>query len=152
MLGPSLYDSIIRPKRPIPIKKVQSMLQEMLVCLRFLKECGVVHCDIKPENILFRNDQQSGIKLIDFGSAVFINDACYDYLQTRPYRCPEIILGCVFDFAADMWSLGCVLYEIVTCKVLFNYKTVQENLAKAIAITGYTSLELFEGAARVKKP
>lgn len=141
MLGASLYSAIIKPNIVITMREAQIILRDMLVCLKFLKSAGVIHCDIKPENILYRLDQSKGIKLIDFGSATFANDVDYDYLQTRPYRAPEITLGCYFDFAVDMWSLGCVMYEIVTNKVLFNYKTVQENMAKAMSLTGFTGLE-----------
>lgn len=153
MLGQSLYEAIIRPNRSISMRDTQTILRDMLTCLRFLKATGVIHCDIKPENILYRLDQPKNIKLIDFGSATFMNDVDYDYLQTRPYRAPEIILGCYFDFGVDMWSLGCVLYEIVTNKVLFNYKTVQENMAKAMAISEFVGLELFAASSKKgKKP
>jgi len=42
-------------------------------------------------------------------------------MQTLPYRSPEIILGSDFGFPIDMWSLGCIIYELITHKVLFHY-------------------------------
>lgn len=41
-------------------------------------------------------------------------------MQTLPYRAPEIVLGANFDYQIDMWSLGCIIYELITHKVLFN--------------------------------
>ncbi len=91
--------------------------------------------------MLFKSEECLGVKIIDFGSATFIDDVDYDYLQTRPYRAPEVTLGCHFDFSIDMWSLGCVIYELVTNKVLFNYPTVQENLAKALSVNHMTNFD-----------
>lgn len=89
--------------------------------------------------------------MIDFGSSTFIDDVDYSYLQTRPYRSPEICFGCKFDFAADMWSLGCILYELITFKLLFKYKTIEENLAKALAINNVYNADLFVNGNQFKK-
>jgi len=100
---------------------------------------------------LFKGDVGKGVKIIDFGSATFMDDVDYDYLQTRPYRAPEVTLGCHFDFAIDMWSIGCILYELVTNKVLFNYQTVQENMAKALAINRLNNFDILSDANKKKK-
>lgn len=130
---------------------VQKIAKDVLKCLGILKKFGIIHCDLKPENILFRLDPSKGVKVIDFGSSTFLDDVDYSYLQTRPYRAPEVSLGCKFDFAIDMWSLGCILFELVTGKVLFPYLTVQENLAKAMALNKAHNLDVLgEGSARHK--
>jgi serine/threonine protein kinase len=133
------------------MKEVQIITIDILKCLRFLKKVGIIHCDLKPENILYKLDNAKNVKVVDFGSATFIDDNDYDYLQTRPYRAPEISFGCKFDFTADIWSLGCIMYEIITSKVLFNYSTVQENLGKAFAINKSYSTELFADGTKKKK-
>lgn len=147
----SLYDAYIKEGKTVVSKQIQIILKDMLKCLSFLKKCGIIHCDLKPENILFKNEPGKGVKIIDFGSATFIDDVDYDYLQTRPYRAPEVTLGCQFDFAIDMWSVGCIIYELVTNKVLFNYQTVQENLAKALAINKQVNFDLLSDANKKKK-
>ena len=150
-LGGSLYDVYMKDKTELPITTLQKITRDILKCLLFLKKHGVIHCDLKPENILFRLDPTKGVKIIDFGSATFLNDVDYDYLQTRPYRAPEVVLGAKFDFAIDMWSLGCILYELVTGKILFPYLSVQENLAKAMAINKVYNLDIFgDGKSRQK--
>ena len=94
-------------------------MRDVLLSLCFFKSRGLIHCDLKPENILFLNKQSNNVKMVDFGSSTFMNDVDYSYLQTRPYRAPEITFGCRFDFAVDIWSLGCVIYELVAFRILF---------------------------------
>lgn len=143
-LGPSLYSAVIKQNKKLALKHLQHITKQILIALKFLKERGIIHCDLKPENILYKNSTLSDVKIIDFGSSVFINDVSYSYLQTRPYRAPELIFGCPFDFAVDMWSLGCVLYELVTSTTLFNYKTLEENIAKMFAVCKNTPINLYE--------
>ena len=58
-----------------------------------LRNCSIIHCDLKPENVLLKgieDDRQSLIKVIDFGSACFENKTMYSYIQSRFYRSPEV--------------------------------------------------------------
>lgn len=60
------------------------------------------------------------VKLCDFGTALTTYEAnLVDYMQSRYYRAPEIILGCPYDFAIDVWSAACTIYEIYTGNILF---------------------------------
>lgn len=59
------------------------------------------------------------IKVVDFGNAVYSSGLCNNEIQTRQYRAPEVILGIRFSGAADMWSLGCIAFELVTGELLF---------------------------------
>jgi dual specificity tyrosine-phosphorylation-regulated kinase 2/3/4 len=56
-----------------------------------------------------KNKSKVGIKIIDFGTSMFLHEANFLYIQSRFYRAPEIILGAAYDFAIDMWSFGCLL-------------------------------------------
>lgn len=85
----------------------------------------MIHCDIKPENILFSDDSLSNIKLIDFGASCEDCTTGFFYVQSRYYRAPEIVLGLDYDHSVDMWSVGCVLYEMVVGVPLF--PAVDEN-------------------------
>lgn len=149
-LGSDLYNAVVRKKRKLTMRELQTILKDIVRCMVYLKKEGIIHCDLKPENILIKNEGSMNVKVIDFGSACFIGNQDYDYLQTRPYRAPEISFGCQFDFAADMWSLGCIVYELLTCKVLFNYKTVQENFAKALAINNSVDFRMFSDGKKGK--
>ena len=69
---------------------IQNIVKQLLHGLNFLKLNGVIHCDLKPENIMFST--KGRLKLIDFGSAIMINDINYFDLQTLPYKAPEMIM------------------------------------------------------------
>lgn len=56
-----------------------------------LKQLRIIHCDLKPENILIQTLPKLRIKVIDFGSACFLNECRFKYIQSRYYRAPEII-------------------------------------------------------------
>ena len=86
---------------------------------------SVIHCDLKPENILFTDETKTHLKIVDFGSACTNYANGFKYVQSRFYRCPEIILGLPYDSAVDMWSFGCILCEMITGRPLF--PAIDEN-------------------------
>eukprot|EP01065_Artemidia_motanka_P052297 TRINITY_DN940_c0_g1_i2.p1 TRINITY_DN940_c0_g1~~TRINITY_DN940_c0_g1_i2.p1 ORF type:complete len:595 (+),score=129.73 TRINITY_DN940_c0_g1_i2:90-1787(+) len=95
--------------------------------LRFLHfECRLVHTDLKPENILVTNPDRphglgGGWTIADFGSASFYTERPdKDLISTRPYRGPEILLQAGWGYAADTWSLACILYEVYCGRLLFS--------------------------------
>lgn len=85
---------------------------QILHSLSFMHNNKIVHCDIKPENIMLKEAHKTGIKIIDFGSSCYEEQQFYTYIQSRYYRAPEVILGLKYTSAIDMWSLGCVLAEL----------------------------------------
>ncbi|XP_037909201.1 homeodomain-interacting protein kinase 2 isoform X4 [Hermetia illucens] len=116
MLEQNLYDFLKQNKfSPLPLKYIRPILQQVLTALLKLKQLGLIHADLKPENIMLVDPvrQPYRVKVIDFGSASHVSKTvCNTYLQSRYYRAPEIILGLPFCEAIDMWSLGCVVAEL----------------------------------------
>nr|XP_061796171.1 homeodomain-interacting protein kinase 3-like [Nerophis lumbriciformis] len=116
MLEQNLYDFLKQNKfSPLPLKVIRPVLQQVATALKKLKSMGLIHADLKPENIMLVDPvrQPYRVKVIDFGSASHVSKAvCSTYLQSRYYRAPEIILGLPFCEAIDMWSLGCVIAEL----------------------------------------
>uniref|UniRef100_A0A672N7R9 non-specific serine/threonine protein kinase n=1 Tax=Sinocyclocheilus grahami TaxID=75366 RepID=A0A672N7R9_SINGR len=116
MLEQNLYDFLKQNKfSPLPLKVIRTILQQVATALKKLKAMGLIHADLKPENIMLVDPvrQPYRVKVIDFGSASHVSKAvCSTYLQSRYYRAPEIILGLPFCEAIDMWSLGCVIAEL----------------------------------------
>ncbi|XP_029107931.1 homeodomain-interacting protein kinase 2 isoform X1 [Scleropages formosus] len=116
MLEQNLYDFLKQNKfSPLPLKYIRPVLQQVGTALMKLKSLGLIHADLKPENIMLVDPsrQPYRVKVIDFGSASHVSKAvCSTYLQSRYYRAPEIILGLPFSEAIDMWSLGCVIAEL----------------------------------------
>lgn len=104
--------------------------------LSYIHDLKLIHCDLKPENILIKSYSRSEIKVIDFGSSCFIHDHLSSYVQSRSYRAPEVILGCSYDYKIDIWSLGCILAELLTGYVLFQNESVQGLLSRIVGIIG----------------
>ena len=107
-----------------------------MTALSYIHGLKLIHCDLKPENILIKSYSRSEIKVIDFGSSCFIHDHLSSYVQSRSYRAPEVILGCSYDYKIDIWSLGCILAELLTGYVLFQNESVQGLLARVVGIIG----------------
>lgn len=97
-----------------------------VVLCRFLRQHKLIHCDLKPENVLLVAPQRSSIKVIDFGSSCFVDERMYTYVQSRFYRSPEVIMGLPYGCEIDMWSFGCILAELFMGYPLF--PGVQDDL------------------------
>nr|CCA16116.1 dual specificity tyrosinephosphorylationregulated kinase putative [Albugo laibachii Nc14] len=97
---------------------------------------NVIHCDLKPENILLVHPRHSQIKIIDFGSSCVSHEQLYQYIQSRYYRAPEVLLGMKYTFAVDMWSLGCILVEMHTAKPLFEGVDQHDQLRRITQVLG----------------
>ena len=76
------------------------------------------------------------IKIIDFGSAIFYNEYHPPIISTRHYRAPEIILGLGWSFPCDIWSIACVLVELVTGESLYPIHENLEHMAMMQRING----------------
>ncbi|KAG9458455.1 hypothetical protein H6P81_002963 [Aristolochia fimbriata] len=103
----------------LKLTAVRAYAKQLFIALKHLRNCGVLHCDIKPDNMLV-NEAKNVLKLCDFGNAMFAGkNEITPYLVSRFYRAPEIILGLPYDHPLDIWSVGCCLYELYSGKVLF---------------------------------
>jgi len=117
----------------LPIVMFQKIAREFIETLADLHEkANVIHTDLKPENLVFGNQNLSTSKkcvLIDFGSAVREGkDHKGGIISTRQYRAPEVILGNYWSYPADIWSYGCILFELFTGDLLFRTHNSLEHL------------------------
>jgi serine/threonine protein kinase len=71
---------------------------------------------------MIKLDRELRIKIVDFGNACHITKKFTDNIQTREYRSPEAILGIDYGANTDIWSLACVVFELLTCNYLFKPK------------------------------
>lgn len=118
------------------VKAVRSYSQQLLLALKLLKKCSLLHADIKPDNILV-NESKLLLKLCDFGSASHVSENdITPYLVSRFYRAPEIIIGIGYDHAIDMFSVGCTIYELYTGKILFPGTSNNEMLKFMMDVKG----------------
>jgi len=120
MLSINLYEFIKNNKfQGMSLSLVRRIALQLANSLKFLRKQNIIHCDLKPENVLLRSPNKSSIKVIDFGSSCLVNERLYTYIQSRFYRAPEVILGLPYDTAIDMWSFGCILAELFTGYPIF---------------------------------
>ena len=151
MLSINLYEFIkMNNFQGVSLNLVRRFAIQLLVSLHFMKEHNIVHCDMKPENILLRKSNKSGIKVIDFGSGTFEAEQFYTYIQSRFYRAPEIMLGIRYTPAIDMWSLGCILYELFVGYPIFAGEDEKEQMQCIMEVKGIPPRSLLVLASRRK--
>ncbi|KAI5172809.1 dual specificity protein kinase YAK1 [Pancytospora epiphaga] len=120
LLGRNMYDLVkILRFNGLELYSLRNVLQQVLNGLCILQSMGITHCDLKPENILVSDFYREEVKIIDFGSASTHPMSTLYYVQSRFYRAPEVILGIPYSTAIDIWSLGCIGYELLMGKALF---------------------------------
>ena len=111
---------------------------QMLSSLKYLHSKNIAHRDIKPQNILV-NPKNNKIKLCDFGSAKKIEQGqkSIAYICSRFYRAPELIFGATdYTCQIDVWSMGCVITELVLGRPIFPGATTSDQLVEIIRILG----------------
>lgn len=136
LLSLNLYELIKQNQfRGLSMRLLRIFLAQILDALCVLRNSQIVHCDLKPENVLLQGEAGQ-IKLIDFGSACFENRTMYSYIQSRFYRSPEVLLGHPYDMAIDMWSLGCMAAELFLGLPLFPGASEHDLLVRIVDMLG----------------
>ncbi len=133
--GGSLRDEL--SEGPLPVEKAIEIARAVATALDYAHRQEVVHRDIKPENIML----QDGVAMVtDFGIGKVLSATGDEQLTqtgtaigTAAYMSPEQIRGAELDGRSDIYSLACVLYEMVTGTPLFSGPTLQALLARRIA-------------------
>uniref|UniRef100_A0A3B3IAE6 Protein kinase domain-containing protein n=1 Tax=Oryzias latipes TaxID=8090 RepID=A0A3B3IAE6_ORYLA len=131
ILEESLVDFLIKNEcKATPLTYVRAIAQQMFQALKALKSIGVVHCDIKLDNIMFADKNSLKFKLIDFGLAVESKELPIGTkIQATPFRAPEVILGLPLDESIDMWALGVNLATVYRGNFAFpddyDYETIR---------------------------
>ncbi|CAH1772795.1 unnamed protein product [Owenia fusiformis] len=154
MLGLSVFD-FLKDNNYLPytMEQVRHISYQVLIAVKFLHEMKLTHTDLKPENILFLNSdfhvkyntkrkrdekavKNTDIRLIDFGSATFDHEHHSTIVSTRHYRAPEVILELGWTQPCDVWSIGCIMFELYTGYTLFQTHDNKEHLAMMERILG----------------
>jgi len=132
----------------INLNATRAYAYQIFLALGHMRKCSIIHADLKPDNILV-NEARNMLKICDLGTAIDRSDAAtaamepMPYLVSRFYRAPEVILGVPFDYAVDMWSIGCTLYELYTGKILFTGENNNQMLKNIMEIRGKLSAKLY---------
>uniref|UniRef100_A0A8C2PTP8 Mitogen-activated protein kinase 15 n=1 Tax=Cyprinus carpio TaxID=7962 RepID=A0A8C2PTP8_CYPCA len=124
------------------------VMYQLLKATKYLHSGNVIHRDQKPSNILL--DSDCFVKLCDFGLARSlyqiqedaVNPALTEYVATRWYRAPEILLGSSrYTKGVDMWSIGCILGEMLLGKPLFPGTSTINQIEKIMSAIPHPSTE-----------
>uniref|UniRef100_A0A8C7FUV8 Dual specificity tyrosine-phosphorylation-regulated kinase 1A n=1 Tax=Oncorhynchus kisutch TaxID=8019 RepID=A0A8C7FUV8_ONCKI len=154
MLSYNLYDLLRNTNfRGVSLNLTRKFAQQLCTALLFLAtpELSIIHCDLKPENILLCNPKRSAIKIVDFGSSCQLGQRIYQYIQSRFYRSPEVLLGMPYDLAIDMWSLGCILVEMHTGEPLFSGANEVDQMNKIVEVLGIPPNHIMDLAPKARK-
>ncbi|KAL3310320.1 hypothetical protein Ciccas_011116, partial [Cichlidogyrus casuarinus] len=114
---------IIASKQPLTMDHVKLFLYQILRGIKFIHSCGILHRDLKPGNLLVNGNCL--LKICDFGLARTVEESHYPETMTMEvvtqfYRSPELLLGFNrYSSAVDIWSIGCILGELILRRVLF---------------------------------
>src|SRR5579883_974191 len=140
--GETLKERIDRG--PIPVETALEITKQICAALESAHERGIIHRDLKPANVKLTPDGH--VKVLDFGLAKAMESASSEpsqsnsptimsgtlpgvILGTAPYMSPEQVKGGPTDRTADLWALGCVLYEMLTGYRAFEGETITETFA-----------------------
>ncbi|XP_063640919.1 dual specificity tyrosine-phosphorylation-regulated kinase 4 isoform X18 [Pan troglodytes] len=149
LLGINLYELMKNNNfQGFSLSIVRRFTLSVLKCLQMLSVERIIHCDLKPENIVLYQKGQASVKVIDFGSSCYEHQKVYTYIQSRFYRSPEVILGHPYDMAIDMWSLGCITAELYTGYPLFPGENEVEQLACIMEVLGLPPAGFIQTASR----
>ncbi|XP_055645284.1 stress-activated protein kinase JNK-like [Toxorhynchites rutilus septentrionalis] len=123
-------------------ERLSFLVYQMLCGIKYLHSAGIIHRDLKPTNIVVRAD--CSLKILDFGLArsVGTNFMMTQYVVTRYYRAPEVILNMDYDTKVDIWAIGCIMAELITGQVLFPGTDHVDQWNKIIATLGTPSAQL----------
>ncbi|CAD8114881.1 unnamed protein product [Paramecium sonneborni] len=153
-----LIRQIRKQKQTIPSIQLKLYSYQMLRALLYLQAIGICHRDIKPQNILI-NLETNVLKICDFGSAkrLVVGEPNIAYICSRYYRAPELIFGATdYTTQIDMWSIGCVIVEMIILEPIFPGESAQDQLLQIIKILGTPTPEVIKqmnpAKAEVKLP
>eukprot|EP00922_Rhytidocystis_sp_ex-Travisia-forbesii_P052954 GHVS01078544.1.p1 GENE.GHVS01078544.1~~GHVS01078544.1.p1 ORF type:complete len:320 (-),score=21.95 GHVS01078544.1:724-1683(-) len=145
-LGETVYrvmKQYLKSKQAMPILYVKLYTYQMCRSLAYIHYLGICHRDIKPQNLLVDTTTHV-LKLCDFGSAKRLSpgEPNVAYICSRYYRAPELIFGSTdYTTAIDIWSMGCVMAEMILGQPLFPGESGVDQLVEIIKVLGTPTRE-----------
>lgn len=136
LMDMNIYEMIRGRRHYLPEIKIKNYMYQLLKSLDHMHRCGIFHRDVKPENILIKDEV---LKLADFGScrSVYSKPPYTEYISTRWYRAPECLLtDGYYSYRMDLWSVGCVFFEVMSLHPLFPGSNEVDQIAKIHDVLG----------------
>ncbi|KAL8106423.1 cyclin-dependent kinase G-2-like isoform X3 [Apium graveolens] len=138
-------------KQPFSQSEVKCLMLQLLEGVKYLHDNWVLHRDLKTSNLLLNN--RGELKICDFGLARQYGSPLKPYTHlvvTLWYRAPELLLGTKqYSTAIDMWSLGCIMAELLSKEPLFNGKTEFDQIDKIFKMLGVPNETIWPGFSKL---
>ncbi|KAJ8257742.1 hypothetical protein GJAV_G00189180 [Gymnothorax javanicus] len=135
LVMPYMYTDLSKVRMPLSEDRVQFLVYQMLCGLKYIHDAGIIHRDLKPSNLAVNQDCE--LKILDFGLARQADAEMTGYVVTRWYRAPEVILNWMhYTQTVDIWSVGCIMGEMINGKTLFKGKDYMDQLTQILKVTG----------------
>uniref|UniRef100_A0A3B4X935 mitogen-activated protein kinase n=1 Tax=Seriola lalandi dorsalis TaxID=1841481 RepID=A0A3B4X935_SERLL len=133
LVMPYMFTDLSKVRGHLSDDKVQFLVYQMLCGLR----------DLKPGNLAVNQDCE--LKILDFGLARSTDAEMTGYVVTRWYRAPEVILNWMhYTQTVDIWSVGCIMAEMINGKTLFKGKDYMDQLTQIMKVTGVPGPEFIQ--------
>ncbi|AES91061.1 putative protein-serine/threonine kinase CMGC-CDK-PITSLRE family [Medicago truncatula] len=137
--------------QPFSMGEIKSFMKQLLEGVKYLHDNWILHRDLKTSNILLNKDGK--LKICDFGMSRQYGSPLKQYTSlvvTLWYRAPELLLGAKkYSKAIDMWSLGCIMAELISKEPLFKGKTEVEQLDKIFRTLGTPDEKTWPGLSKL---
>ena len=159
--GGELFERLLYHRYPEP--EVQVMSKQLLAGVAYLHSRNIAHRDLKPENVLLTSERPMTLKIADYGIATNVSsdrpaDSLRDGDQLRcspGYGAPEIVNQLAYGLPCDMWSLGVVIFELLTLRCAFAAPSIGGLVAAIVAgkidACGLERLEKSDASAELKR-
>jgi dual specificity protein kinase YAK1 len=147
LLDRDLYTQLAEQgHRGFSIPVIQSFARSLFQALVALKRCGIIHGDLKPENVMLANPMPSLVKISDFSMAFYSGRPISAEIQSMYYRAPELVLHLPFSYPIDIWSLGCLFAELFLGLPVFPGMTEFHLLEFITSSLGHIPFEMIDGS------
>jgi len=126
MAGKDLFDYIQKRNFVLNEDRVKQIGIQIIQAVRYLHEFGIVHRDLKLENIMMSDTSNlAKPKIVDFGLAKIIgpSETADEPFGTLGYVAPEVLKKKPYTFSCDVWSIGCILYALLSGSLPFDHES-----------------------------
>lgn len=129
MPGKDLFDYIAKRSYTLSEERAKTIIYQVIQGVRYLHRFGIVHRDLKLENIMMSDTTDKAIpKIVDFGLSKIIGptETATEPFGTLGYVAPEVLKKQPYTFSCDVWSLGCILYALLSGSLPFDHNNQKE--------------------------
>lgn len=131
MAGNDLFDYLQKRKFKISEARAKQIAYQIASAISYLHSYGIVHRDLKLENVMMSdNTEESVPKIVDFGLSKIIgpSETAVEPFGTLGYVAPEVLKKEPYSFSCDLWSLGCIIYALISGSLPFDHEDNKETI------------------------